>query len=131
MVERKRFSAFTFVAIGRLRLVGAVGAPKSLDHGISFPAGLEEIVDAQAAVPGRELGMIGAPGAAGVREDEDAPLIIHEGRSLRQVRGTRAVLDHEAIDLADDAARPPGHLSDEIGAEALDDLVECASRGSF
>ena len=126
MVERKRFSAFTFVAIGRLRLVGAVGAPKSLDHGISFPAGLEEIVDAQAAVPGRELGMIGAPGAAGVREDEDALGIVHEGGGFGEVRRAGPVLDHQPVSLADHAARASRHLRHHLGSEPLHDLVERA-----
>ena len=56
----------------RLRLVGAVGAAESLDGGVGLPAGLEQIVDAQAPVLRRELGVIAAPGAAGVGEDEDA-----------------------------------------------------------
>ena len=37
----------------RLGLVGAVGAPKPLDRPVGLPAGLEQIVDAQAAVPRR------------------------------------------------------------------------------
>jgi DNA-binding XRE family transcriptional regulator len=55
MVERKRFSAWTSVAIGpeqrRLRLVGAVGAAQALDRGVGLPARLEQIVDAQPLVP--------------------------------------------------------------------------------
>ena len=38
----------------RLRLVGAVGAAETLDGGIGLPAGLKKIVNAQAAVPGRQ-----------------------------------------------------------------------------
>jgi hypothetical protein len=70
MVDRKRFSAFTLVAIGRnkrrLRLVGAVGATKALDGGVGLPARLEQIVDAQPLVPCREVGVIAAPGAASI-----------------------------------------------------------------
>ena len=77
----------------RLRLVGAVGAAEALDRGIGLPAGLEQIVDAQAPVPRRELGVIAAPGAARVREDEDALVVIHEGGGLGEVGGAGAVLD--------------------------------------
>ena len=56
----------------RLRLIGAVGAPQPLNGRVGLPAGLQQIVNAQAAVLGRQFGMIGAPGAAGVGEDENA-----------------------------------------------------------
>src|SRR3546814_14946228 len=38
----------------RLRLVGAVGTPETLDRRVRLPAGFEQVVDAQAAVPGAE-----------------------------------------------------------------------------
>ena len=50
----------------RLRLVGAVGAPQTLDRGVGLPARLEEVVDTQATIPRPEVGVIGAAGAAGV-----------------------------------------------------------------
>ena len=60
----------------RLLLVGAVRAPQSLDRGISSPAGLEQVMDALALIAAGEIGVIAAPGAAGVGEDEDALVVI-------------------------------------------------------
>ena len=88
-------------------------------------------MDAQAAVLRRQFGMVGAPGATRVREDEDALGVVHEGLRLGEIGRTRAVLDGEAIDavrsgLADDPARAARHLGHQLRAEALDDLVERA-----
>ena len=138
MVERKRFSAFTSVAIGpeqrRLRLIGAVGAPETLNGGVGLPAGFEQVMDTQALVPRRQVRVIAAAGAAGVGEDEDALQVIHEGGGLGEIRGRRAVLDGEAVArtaraLAHDAARAACHLGHHVRAEALHDLVERAGNG--
>ena len=113
----------------RLRLVGAVGAAETLDRRIGLPAGFEQVVDAQPPIPRRQLGVVAAPRAARFREDEDALGVIHEGRGLGEVGRAGAVLDHQPVALADDAARAAGHLGDHVGAEALDDLVERAGNG--
>ena len=78
--------------------------------------------------------MIGPPGAAGVREDEDALGVVHERLRLAEICGTRAVLDDKAIDtvrsgLADDPARAACHLGHDVGAETLHDLVERTMHG--
>ena len=91
-------------------------------------------MDAQAAVLRRQLGMIGAAGAAGVREHEDALGVIHERLRLGEIGGRRAIFDDEAIDavrsgLADDTSRAARHLGHHVRAKALDDLVERAMHG--
>jgi hypothetical protein len=69
----------------RLRPVGAVGAAKALNGGVSFPARFEEIVDAKALVPRGEVSVVAAPGSPGVAEHQDALGIIHEGGGLGEV----------------------------------------------
>ena len=81
----------------RLLLVGAVGAPESLDRGVGAPAGFEQIMDALALVPAGEIGVIAAAGAAGVGEDEDALVVIHEGGGLGEIRRSRAGLDAKTV----------------------------------
>ena len=66
----------------RLLLVGAVRAAEALDRGIGLPARLQQIMDALALVPAAEIGVIAAPGAAGVGEDQDPLLVVHEGGGL-------------------------------------------------
>ena len=44
--------------------------------------------------------MIGAPGAAGVGEDEDALLVIHEGLRLGEIGRAGAGLDGETVETA-------------------------------
>ena len=77
--------------------------------------------------------MIAAPGAAGIREDQDTLFVIHEGLGFREVRGSSPVLHHEPcrmpFALPHDAPRAPCDFGHEIGAEALDDLVECTRHG--
>ena len=111
-----------------LRLIGPVGAAQSLNGRIGLPARFQEVVDPQALVLRPEIGVIAAPRAAGIREDQDALLVIHEGGGFREVGRARPGFDHEArrmtLALAHDAARPARHLGHEIGAEALDDLVK-------
>ena len=70
--------------------------------------------------------MVAAPGAAGVREDEDALIVVHEGRGLGEIGRTGAVLDHQPVSRADDAARASRHLRHHLGSEPLHDLVEGA-----
>src|SRR5581483_10786570 len=66
----------------RLLLVGPVRAAEALDGCIRLPAGLEEIMRAQPRVPRGKLGVVAAPGAACVGEDQDALVVIHEGLRL-------------------------------------------------
>src|SRR3546814_9803688 len=93
------------------------------------PAGLQQIVNAQAPVPGTEVGVVAAPGAAGIGEDEDAFLVVHEGLRLAEIGRGGAALDGEAVaarvGLAHDALRPAGDLGHLLGPEVPDDLVEC------
>ena len=42
-------------------------------------------MDPQALVPGAEVGVITAPRATGIREDQDALLVVHEGGGFREV----------------------------------------------
>ena len=110
----------------RLFLVGAVGAAQSLDRGIGPPAGLEQVMDALALILAGEIGVIAASGAAGVGENQDALVVIHEGGGLGKIRRSRAGLDAQAVMALDDAPRAAGDLGDQIGAEAVQDLVERA-----
>ena len=110
----------------RLLLVGAVRAAESLDRGIGLPARLQQVMDAPALVPAAEIGVIAAPGAAGIGEDQDALVVIHEGGGLGEIRRSRAGFDAEAVIARDDAPRAAGDLGDEIGAEAVQDLIERA-----
>ena len=115
----------------RLRLIGAVGAAKALDRGIGLPSGLQQIVHPQPPVLGRELCVVGAPGAAGFRKHQDAFDVVHERLSFAEIGRSGAVLDDQAIDaigagLADDAPGTSGHLRNNVGAKALHNLVERA-----
>ena len=98
----------------RLLLVGAVRAPETLDCGIGPPAGLEQVMDALALVFGVEIRVIAAPGAAGVGEDEDALVVVHEGARFREIRGSRPRLDAEPLAAPDDAAAAAGDLGDGV-----------------
>jgi len=55
-------------------------------------------VHAQPLVPGGEVGVVAAPGAAGVGEHQDALLVIHEGLRLREISGSSTSLDRETVD---------------------------------
>ena len=81
----------------RLFLVRAVRAPETLDRGIGLPARLQQVMDALALIAGAEIGVIAAPGAAGIREDEDALVVIHEGRGLGEIRRSGPGLDAEPV----------------------------------
>jgi hypothetical protein len=84
-------------------------------------------VDAQPLVPRRQLGVIAAAGAAGVREDQDALLSsMKPAVSARLAEAARFSTTRRRRPLADDAPRAARHLGHHVGAEALDDLVERA-----
>jgi len=53
-------------------------------------------------------------------------LVVHEGGCLGEIGRRRPVLDGETFALAHYAPRSAGDLGHDIGAEALDDLVERA-----
>jgi hypothetical protein len=83
-------------------------------------------MDAPALVFAGEIGVIAAPGAAGVREDQDALVVIHEGGGLGEIRGSRTGHDAQAVVALDDAAGAAGDLGDKICAETVQYLVERA-----
>ena len=107
-------------------LVGPVCAAEPLDGSIRLPARLKQIVNPQAAIPGRQLGMVRTSCTSGIAEDEDALGVIHECRGLGEVRRRGTVLDDEADAVADDAAGAPGHLRHHVRPEPLHDLIEGA-----
>jgi len=143
MVDRNRFFG---LHVGRdrtkerrLGLVGPVRPTKTLDRRVGLPAGFEQIVDAEPPVPRRQFGVVAAPCAARIGEDEDALQVVHEGCGLGKIGGGGAVLDHQPVaprslpfgqprgqGLADDAAGAARHRGDEVRAEPLHDLVEGA-----
>ncbi len=63
-----------------------------------------------------------------IREDQDTFLVIHEGGGLGKVGRASPAFDDEArgraLAFPHDAARAARYLCHEVGAEALDDLVE-------
>src|SRR5579885_3668247 len=73
--------------------------------------------------------MVAAPRAASVAEDQDSFLVVHEGRSLGEIGRGGAVLDRQAVALADDAPRAPRHLGNHAGPEPLHDLIERTRHG--
>ena len=83
-------------------------------------------MDPLALVLAGEIGVIAASGAAGVGEDEDALVVIHKGGGLGKIRRSRAGFDTEPVVAPDDAPRTSGDFGDEIGAEAVQDLIERA-----
>src|ERR1700730_11242922 len=103
MVERKRFSALTLVAIGRnsggCGWVVRVERPGAWMAGVGLPARFQQVVDAQTAVLRREIGMIGTAGAAGIGEDQDALFVIHEGLRLGEIGRAGAGFDGETIEV--------------------------------
>ncbi len=88
---------------------------------------------AQPLVFRREFGVIAAPRATGIREHEDALLVIHEGRGLGKIGRRCTVLDGQTrrcpVALAHDPARAARDLRHHIRAEALDDLIERPRHG--
>ena len=69
----------------RLHLIGAVRAPQPLDRIVGFPTRLEQVMHPEALVLGPKIGVIAAPRAPGIREDQDALGIIHEGLRLAEI----------------------------------------------
>ena len=135
MVERKRFSPRTSVATGpeqrRLRLIGAIGAAKTLNGCIGAPARFQQIMDALSLIFASTVGMIAASRAAGVREHKDALVVIHEGLRLGEIGHGGAVFDLEdglamRIRFAHKAAAASGHFGDLIRSKMLHDLIEGA-----
>ena len=74
---------------GRRGLMGAVGAPQTLDCLVGAPTRFEKIVDSARGVATAEVGVVAAPGAAGHGENEDLLLAGHEGVCLGEVGGSR------------------------------------------
>ena len=79
----------------------------------------------EALVLGPQIGMIAAPGAPGIGEDQDALSVIHEGLRLAEVGGGGAVLDLEPpFARFHDAPLAPRDLGHRVPAEMPEDLVE-------
>ena len=83
-------------------------------------------MDAPALVPATEIGVVAAPGAAGVGKDEDALLVVHESRGFCEIRRCRTALDAEPVAAFHRCAGAAGDLGDKIGAEAVQYLVKRA-----
>jgi hypothetical protein len=75
----------------RRRLMRAIGPAKALNGAVSAPARLEKKMHSALLVLGIKAGVVGAPRAAGIGEDEDALGPAHEGIGIGQrlVGGTR------------------------------------------
>lgn len=72
----------------------------------------------QALVLCSEIGVIGATGATGIRKDQDALFVIHEGLGFTEVGGGGSVLDFEFfLGSAHDPAFTPGDFDGNIGAK--------------
>ena len=79
----------------------------------------------QALVLGPEIGMIAAPGATGIGEDQDALGIIHEGLGFSEVGGSGTLLDPEPpLPRLHDAPFAPRDLGHSLPSEMPKDLVE-------
>ena len=74
--------------------------------------------------------MIAAPGAAGIGEDQNALLVIHECRGLSEIgrgrAGSRRPAGRPPSTFADDPARAAGDFCDHVRPETLDDLIKRA-----
>jgi hypothetical protein len=97
----------------------SVGPAKPLDGAVGAPARLQQEVHPALLVLGIKAGVVGAPRAAGIREDEDALGPAHEGIGIGQrlVGGAR-FKPLAAVGQGHQAARAAGDLGHGIGAEA-------------
>jgi hypothetical protein len=90
-------------------------------------------VHAHAGVAAVEVGVIAAPCAAGIGEHQNALGVVHEGLGLGQVGGRWAVDDGKDVagecGLAHDAPSPPRDFGHRIGAEVVEDLIQCGLHG--
>jgi hypothetical protein len=83
-------------------------------------------MDALALVLAGEVSVIAAPGAAGIGEDQDALVIVHEGGGFGEIGRGVSAFDAQSVAALDDAARAAGDFGDQVGAEAVQDLIERA-----
>ena len=106
-------------------LVGAVGAPQSLDRGIGAPAWLEQEMDPPRAILRAQIGMVGPARTARIGKHQDALVAIHERLRLDQVRAGSARLKLLAsIGIDDQPLGAPGDLGDLVHSEPFDDCIE-------
>ena len=106
-------------------LVGTIGPPEPLDGSVSPPAWFEQEVNAPRLVSGGQIGVIAAPSAAGIGEDQDALVAVHEGMRFGDIGAWCARLQLLAAIWPDN--QPPGPAGDFgnlIGAEPFDDGIE-------
>ena len=106
-------------------LVGAVGTTEPLDCIVRPPARFEQEVDAALLVLAVEIGMIGTPGPASIRKDEDALRALHEALRFGDI-GTAASPFEPLLPIPADnePAAAPGYFGDRPGPKMLDDRVE-------
>ncbi len=111
-------------------LVGAVGTTKTLDGVVGAPARLEQEMDPALLVPTAEVGMVGAPRAARIREDQDALRSFHEALGFGDI-GTGASPFEALLTIAaqDKPAGPTRDFGHGVGSEVLDNRVERGSDG--
>ena len=101
-----------------------------MDGPIGAPARLEEQVNALLLVHGIAGGVVRPPGAAGVREDEDALAALHEGSRLGLAGPAGAGLQLlPTVSGRDQPLGPPGHLCHIVVAEVLEQPVERRHNG--
>ena len=112
----------------RLRLIGAMAAPRALHGPVRPPAGLQQVMNALLPVLGRIVGMERIPRTARVRKDQH-PLVagleclrvhlIRRRPAFLLLHGELAVLPA----LAHETPSAPGHLRYLLRPEGVDDLV--------
>ena len=112
----------------RLRLIGAVGAPKALDGAVGFPPGFEQIMDAKPLVQGAQIGMIRPARAACIGKDQDALLVVHERLGFGKARRGRPVLNGKTdaatfARASDDPTRAARHLGNNLCAKMMEYLI--------
>ena len=81
---------------------------------------------AAALISGALVGVVTAAGAAGIREHDDLLGAVHECGRLGEIGARRAAFELLiAVAVGDEALGSPGDLGNMVGAEVLDDFVEC------
>ena len=93
------------------------------------PARLDQVVDPALLVRRSEVGVVAAPGAAGVGEHQHPLLAAHEGVGLGLGARRAAALHDPAAITQDDPARAAGDLGHIVGAERAQDRIQHTRNG--
>ena len=110
---------------GCARLMGAMGPSKALNRAIGPPSRLQEEMDALLLVRDVARGVIGAPRAARIGEDEDPFATLHEGGCLGLAGPGRPAFELlPSIARRDEPLRSAGHLSNIVVAEGCKDAIQ-------